>query len=81
MTKERAAALAAHDFFARYGAGPWDDLRAALGDKVTDDLLAYFIGRRVVALEAEATAAVAESEKAAAGAWEVAAEEGERAEL
>ena len=71
MTKERAAALAAHDFFARYGPEPWDELRAELGDKATDALLAYFIGKRVTVLQAEATDAVAESEKAATGEWDL----------
>ena len=78
MTKERAAALAAHDYFARYGPAPWDELRAALGDKPTDDLIAYFIGKRVTVLQAEATDAVAEADKAVSGDWdplEVVAEE------
>ena len=71
MTKERAAALAAHDFFARYGPAPWNELRAALGDKPTDDLIAYLIGKRVTVLQAEATDAVAEADKATAGEWDL----------
>ena len=71
MTKERAAALAAHDHFARYGPEPWDELRAALGDKPTDNLMDFFVSKRVAVLQVEATDAVAVADKAAAGEWDL----------